>query len=353
MSVRGLLVVVAVTTAAPVLAQSERVTLDVVAAADTFVGSSVRRAPGAWLDVFTAVRLRDGLDVIARPVISRRTFSGEWQTQLYELGVRYERAGRIGVRLDGGVLPSPIGLGLLENRQDLNPVVSQHSAYYLPLPQVDPEIPRTFLIAAAYPLGGQITLASRRWDARVALIDASPVRGRPFLGRDKPPHMPNWVGGFGVTPATGLRLGAAIAHGPYVRASEVVDTRLGDRTATMVQAEGEWSFGYTRIGGELVRARMETARARDIETLGGWVEITQTLHPRVFVAGRADRQAIRFSRLDGTRASSPYHRYETVIGVRVTPDLTLRAGYLTRHGYVVAHWDDQLVASVTFQRRFF
>ncbi len=334
-------------------AQSGRVALDVLASVDADVGSTVPRVPAGWLDVFGAVRLVEGLDVRARPVVFRRTFNGEWQPQLYELGIRYERPGRVGVRLNGGVMPSPIGLGMLENRQDLNPVVSQHSAYYLPLPRVDPEIPRTFLIAGTYPLGAQLTLAAKKWDARVALIDASPVRGRPFIGSDKPPQLPNWVSGFGMTPIVGLRLGAAVAHGPYARQEEVVDQSLGDRTATMVQVEGEWSFDYTRIAGELVRSTIETSRAEDAVPAGGWIEITQTLHPRVFLAGRADAQEIGFSRQDGTRSSQSYFRYEAVVGFRVTPDFTLRAGYLTRHGYVVFHWDDQFVMSATFQKRLF
>ena len=84
-----------------------------------------------------------------------------------------------------------------------------------------------------------------------------------------------------------------------------------------------------------------------------WVEITQTLHPRVFAAGRADVQAISYARSDGVSASAKYQRYEAVAGVRLTRDLTVRAGYLTRKGYVVFHWDDQFVASVTWQRKIF
>src|SRR4029079_11185199 len=97
--------------------------------------------------------------------------------------------------------PSPIGFAMLENRQDLNPLISQHSACYLPLPRnMDPEIPRTFLIAGTYPLGAQLTVAAHAWDARVALIDSSPVRGRGLLGSGQPPRMATWVGGLGVTP---------------------------------------------------------------------------------------------------------------------------------------------------------
>jgi hypothetical protein len=355
------LVLVASVIAPPARAQTRRIALDAVASADADAGSTVRREPGVWFDVFGAFRIRDGLDLVARPVLLRRTFDGRWQKQMYQLGVRYERpidstAGSraIGLRIDAGQMMSPIGLGMLENRQDLNPVVSQHSAYYLPLPRVDPEIPRTtFLIAGTYPFGAQVTLATQRWDARVALIDASPVRGRNFFGSNKPPRMANWVAGLGITPHIGLRLGTAFAYGPYVKASELVNTRLGDRTAVMAQIEGEWSFGHTRIAGEVVASTLETARATDATARGGWIEATQTLHPRVFLAGRGDVQRFAYSLANGQPASQTYQRHEAIVGFRVTPDLTLRAGYMTRKGYVVFHWDDQFLASVTWQRKIF
>ena len=347
--------------AAPGAAQTGAVALDAAVSADADAGSTVRREPGVWLDIFGAVRVWDGLDVIARPVFMRRTFDGQWTKQIFQLGIRYERpidpaAGRsLGVRVEAGQMPLPIGLGMLENRQDLNPVISQHSAYYLPLPRIDPEIPRTFLIAGTYPFGAQVTVAGNRWDARVAAIDASPVRGRNLLGSNKPPRMTNWVAGVGVTPYIGLRFGAAVAHGPYAKASElaIVNKTHGDRMATMVQLEAEWSFRYTRIAGELVRSAMETARASDAVASGGWIEATQALHPRLFIAGRGDVQEIDYSLVTGVPASQTYQRYEAVAGFRVTPDLTLRAGYMTRKGYVVFHWDDQFLASVTWQRKIF
>jgi hypothetical protein len=342
-------------------AQPGGIALDAVASADADAGSTVKREPGVWFDIFGAVRVWDGLDVIARPVFMRRTFDGVWAKQIYQLGIRYERpidrtAGRsVGLRIDAGQMPLPIGIAMLENRQDLNPLISQHSAYYLPLPRIDPEIPRPFLIAGAYPFGAQLTVAGQRWDARAAVIDASPVRGRNLLGSNKPPRMTNWVAGFGVTPHVGLRLGAAFAYGPYVKASEpfIVNKAQGDRIATMTQVEGEWSFGYTRIAGELLRSTMETARATDAVTHGGWIEATQTLHPRIFIAGRGDVQEVGYALANGQPASQEYQRYEAVAGFRVTPDLTLRAGYMTRKGYVVFHWDDQFLVSVTWQRKIY
>jgi hypothetical protein len=338
-------------------AQPPAVALDVVGAVDGVLGSTPDRPVGVWFDVFGAVRIADGLDVVVRPVISRRTFDGVWQKQLYQLGIRYEHRGAgprdVGFRVEAGQLPSPIGIAMLENRADLNPVVSQHSAYYLPLPRVDPEIPRTFLIAGAYPFGAQLTMAARGWDARIAALDSSPVRGRPFFGSNKPPRLLNMVAGVGVTPRVGLRLGAAVAHGAYTSVDEVVDRSRGDRDATLLQLEGEWSFGYTRVVGEWVRTVLETARA-DARVAGGWVEVTQTLTPRIFVAGRADTQRFDYQRpLIEDFLQQRYERVEAVVGVRLTPDLTLRGGYMGRRGYVVSHWDDQVIGSIVWQHKIY
>ncbi len=87
----GLTATFAVITAIPAGAQTARVAIETVAAVDTAVGSTVSRKPGIWLDIFAAVRIRDGLDLVARPVLFRNTFTGSRQSQLYQLGIRYER----------------------------------------------------------------------------------------------------------------------------------------------------------------------------------------------------------------------------------------------------------------------
>jgi hypothetical protein len=329
--------------------------LDVLSAVDAVADSTPPRSTAVWFDIFAAVRLAEGLEIIARPVIARRAFDGDWQTQMYQLGVRYElrgtRASDLGVRVEVGQMPSPIGIAMLENRADLNPVISQHSAYYVPLPRVDPEIPRSYLIAGSYPFGVQLTVSSGWWDARVAAIDSSPVRGRPLLGDGNPPRLLNGVAGIGFSPRVGLRFGGGFAYGPYASVAEVRDRSKGDRQATMIQVEGEWSFGYTRIVGELVRSVFETSRA-DARAMGGWIEATQTLSPRVFVAGRFDSQRLDYQRpVFQDFAYQRYNRVEAVLGLRLTPDVTLRGGYLAREGYVVSHWDDQAIGSIVWQRK--
>src|SRR5262245_4597015 len=266
-------------------AQVSPFSLDALVAADGDSGSQVARKSTTWIDVFGAARLADGLDVRARPVVYRRTFDGKWQAQIYELALRYERPGPVGVRLDAGQFPSPLGLSLLENRPDVNPVVSQHSTLYLPVPRFEAGTPTTFLLAASYPLGAQVTTSGTRWDARAAVTDSSPVRARLLIGANNQPRMANVIVGGGVTPRAGLRFGAAFARGGYAGANEVRDPAASDRDARVHQIEGEWSFRYTRLAGEWLWTRREMA-AGDADVNGGWIELVQTLSPRLFAAAR-------------------------------------------------------------------
>ena len=340
-----------VAAATSVTAQTSRFALDAVAAADVDRGSQVTRKSTAWLDLFGAVRIADNLDLRVRPVVFRRGFDGSWQTQFYELALRYERPGPLGLRVDAGQFTSPIGLSVLENRPDKNPVVSQHSTLYLPIPRYETGTPSTNLLAAAYPLGAKVTVSGGKWDARAAIIDSSPVRGRPFFGDNKPPRMTNIVAGAGFTPYIGLRFGAAVGTGHYAAEREVRDKTRGNRRATLTQVEAEWAFGHTRIAGEFLWTRRELATA-DSTVDGGWIEITQTLTPRLFAATRYDDQWTEWVSVpDQRQRHEPYRRVETTAGFRLTPEVTLRASYMTRKGYVVAFWDDQFLASVVVAKR--
>ena len=336
---------------APVAAaQTSRVALDTVAAADIDRGSQVARHSTAWFDVFGAARITDDLEVRARPVVMRRAFDGDWQTQIYELAMRYERPGRIGLRLDGGYVTSPIGLAILENRPDKNPVVSPHSTLYLPIPRYEPGTPSTNLIAASYPLGAKVTVSGDKWDVRAAVVDSSPIRGRAVFGENLPPHMTNVVFGAGVTPIIGLRLGAAYAQGPYATEAEVRDKTRGDREATLLQAEGEWAFGFTRLAGEFLWTTRQLATS-DSRVDGGWIEFTQTLHPRLAFSTRYDDQWTEWTTPDLADRRERYQRLESTMAFRLIPELTARVSYMTRKGYVVAFWDDQLLASLVFAKR--
>jgi hypothetical protein len=127
----------------------------------------------------------------------------------------------------------------------------------------------------------------------------------------------------------------------------------GNREATLAQVEGEWSFGYTRVAGEWLWTTRETAVPDDANVDGGWIEAVRTLSPRWFTAVRFDHQSTAWTnQADGTAKKEVYQRFESAAGFRLSPDLTLRASYLTRKGYVVFFWDDQILASIVWARKF-
>jgi hypothetical protein len=131
----------------------------------------------------------------------------------------------------------------------------------------------------------------------------------------------------------------------------VRDRTRGDRRATLAQIEGEWSFRYTRFAGEFLWTKRGLA-TQDATVNGGWIEVTQTLSPRIFVATRYDEQYTEWTSVaDSLRRHEPYRRVESVVGYRLLPEVTLRASYMTRKGYVVGFWDDQFLASVVFAKK--
>jgi hypothetical protein len=72
------------------------------------------------------------------------------------------------------------------------------------------------------------------------------------------------------------------------------------------------------------------------------------------VAARYDDQWTEWvSDADHRARHETYRRVETVAGFRVTPDLTVRASFMTRKGYVVGFWDDQVLASLVYAKKIF
>ena len=96
---------------------------------------------------------------------------------------RYEHKGAVGLRIEGGLIPAPIGLANLTLRPQLNPTISQPSSLFQGLPPPEPFSPRVTLLGAIYPYGVSATVSGAKWDARAALIDVSPLRARRIFGR--------------------------------------------------------------------------------------------------------------------------------------------------------------------------
>ena len=347
--------------ASPAAAQSvERFALDSVASIDVFGGENVSNHPQIIFDISGGVRISDHVQAFIRPWFrlprpnTPTSPVPAWSHELYQAGVSYERpgdAGRPAMRLEVGYNVSPIGLGIPDTRPSLNPLIGPHLSYVSPMPAFDVTVPRVSAISQTYPLGAQFTFSSEHWDTRGALVNSAPTRnyslGRPGLPR----QTPAFVAGAGVTPLTGLRLGVSLAQGNYATAAEVTGSAPSDRSVTMVGGEGEYAFGYTKVGGEIVRSRFERSVGSAI-AYEYFVQGAQTLTPRWFVAARHESTLappLITATVVGSRTRLSV--VETTMGFRVTPEVTLRTSYYTRRSYGAAAWDHQVGVSGVWARK--
>jgi hypothetical protein len=343
--------------AQPVAPTVARFAVDSVVSVDDFAGENSSDRAQVVIDISASVRLGDNWQIYIRPwfrLPRPNTATGPvppWDTELYQAGVRYERPGAIATRFDAGYILSPIGLGLLDSRQNLNSNIVPHLAYVVPMPAFDPSGPRVSAVAATYPLGAQLTVSTDHWDARAAVINSAPTRAYVVGAPTNPRQTPVFVTGAGVTPFTGLRLGASFAHGEYATADEISRPGASGRMVTMLGGEGELAFGYTKIRGEFIRSAFETSA--DTAIAREWfVQGTQTLSPRWFVAARQEGTSAP-PLVNGISVGqrTDFETFEATAGFRVTPELTLRSSYYARRNYGATTWDNQVGVSIVWARR--
>ena len=304
---------------------------------------------GTFIDSVISAKLGGGFETIVRPYMQLLA-TGEWNKQIWLATLRYERAGRVGIRVDGGLIPPPVGYANLQLRPQLNPTIGQPMSLFTALPAVETRGPRAMLLGAVYPYGTNVTLSSRWWDARVAVMDVSPMRPRRIFALTNPPRFMNVVLGGGVTPIFGLRVGASITRGGWQRAGESPAITV-DRDATVMTVESEYSIRYTKIGGEWTRDALETGHGHTAAR-GWFVQGQQTLTPRWFVAARAERMnAPALVAATGAFDRQQYRGTEEVIGFRVTPEITFRVGHRARQIFGDDELEHAASLSIVWWRR--
>jgi len=323
--------------------------IDTTAAIDRQLDTADART-GVLLDSFLSARLGPGLEIYARPFV-QRLGSGEWNRQVWLAAVRYERKGAVGLRVEGGLIPAPIGLANLTLRPQLNPTISQPSSLFQGLPAPEPFSPRVTLLGAIYPFGVSATLSGTKWDARAAVIDVSPLRARRIFGDVNPPRFANVVVGGGVTPVVGLRFGASVTRGGWKRADEL-PASADTLDATIVTVETEFAFGYTKLAGEYTRDILTTTTGEAVSA-GWYVQGQQTLTPRWFVAARVERiGAPEHDPLMAPDVGS-FLGVEETVGYRLTPDLTFRLSHRARRPFAQTAFANQMFGSIVWARRWF
>ena len=339
----------------PLLAQvlqPGRIAIEAVAAIST--SSSDFDDPFVFLDLANTFRVNEKLDVIVRPY-ARRLPGGDWDALLYQAQLRWQPVSR--VRFDAGIITTPLGLGTFELRQDLNPLVGSPFYYFAPLPAFERPSDRVQLFSGGYPLGAVVSMSGTWWDARTAVTDGTPTRSRKIFANNGPAAAAQFIAGGGITPLPGLRVGAGFAHGPYRRASDadfygLPDTAvLTDADATVVNLEAEYAFHYTRLSGEWIRDEFENDGSPAVSR-GFYVQGVQTISPRIFAASRFTQVSAPVL-VGGALVRSTRKVLELSGGYRLTPQLTLKAGYEGGRRFNVADWTHAAVGSVVWARRWF
>jgi hypothetical protein len=330
------------------LARPSAFALDTAASVDQTRTFSGTNSSGVIVDAVMSVGFGAGFEGIVRPWAQRQP-SGDWNRQVWIAAVRYQRPGPIGLRVDAGLIPSPVGLSNLMLRPQLNPTVSLPASLFQPLPSTEVGAPRATLLGAVYAYGANATVSTNHWDARVAIIDTSPLRTRRIFASTNPPRFDNVVIGGGVTPFVGLRVGASVTHGGWQRANET-PTITENRDATIVTIESEFSFRYTKLLGEWVRDTMETSGDDTVAT-GWYVQGQQTLTPRWFIAGRVERMSAPALTPLLTIEEQHLNGVEETLGFRLTPEFTLRADHRARQSFGRPSFDHQVALSVLWWRR--
>lgn len=319
-----------------------RVSADTAVSASMFSSGS---RPGVMVDATVAVDVGRGVTAIARPWAWRRpdaTATFQW----YQLQLRYQSSTRVPVRVDAGVITSPLGLGTLQQRADLNPTISPVPYYVGRLPRFEATFDNLQVISAGYPLGAIVTASGTWWDLRGGVTDSTPARPRAQLEAGQHPAMAQVIAGGGITPRAGLRIGVGVARGGYRKAGPGVSKGI----ATVLNVEGEYTVNHTRLSGEWVRDHFSSPASSAVAR-AFYAQAVQTVTPRIFGAARIARiePPLLFPlplRTDRTTA-------EFTAGYRLTREWTVRGGYVRERPYLRTTWDHQAAVSVVWARRWY
>lgn len=288
-----------------------------------------------------------GWDAVIRPWAKRR--EGVWGAEMYQLQVRYTSSTRLPFRIDAGIISSPLGLATLELSADRNPTIGNPFYYFAPLPAFDGRFDRVNLMSGGYPLGALVSISGARWDARGGVTDGTPARARSIISESRAAAAPQVVVGGGVTPVPGLRFGAGFARGGYRTGEPVSGKATPAASVTVLNLEGEYAVGYTRVAGEWVLGRFETTISPAVAR-GFNLQATHTLSPRWFTAARAVRASspVLSGPSPGRRTATTA---EGTVGYRLTPDLTVRGGYQGSTAFNRREWEHAIIVSGVWARR--
>lgn len=320
------------------------------AVASITTSSAAPDDPFLFFDLATTLPIGSHFGAIVRPY-AHRLAGGDWSAEMYQLELRYQSTTRIPVRVDAGIITSPLGLGTLELRPDLSPAIKTPFYYYMPLPPFEGRYDGVQLMSGGYPLGAIVSASGVKWDARAGITDSTPAKERNVFASDRPPAMRQFVAGGGITPRAGLRFGAGFAQGAYRSSSGIENSPDETSDATVFNVEAEYAFGHTRLSGEWVRNRFESTMGPAVAR-GYFAQAVHTFGPRIFGTVRlVGASSPAYTGADRQRKNMT--TAEVTMGYRLDHDVTLRAGYYMSRRYGAVDRNHTAIASLVWARRWF
>jgi hypothetical protein len=337
----GLLLIVGSTVEAQTGTGTRAVAFDTVVGVQDYFDVTGVWEPQLIIDPSATVEVAPRLQLTVRPLIWH-VMTGDWEVYMSQASVRYEFDKGTKWRLEAGKFTSPIGLGMTENRASVNDsVIWWHRGYYSPLPSMGGGAAMHSLVSSIYPTGISANTSAEHWDARVAFIDRAPAD---FFHLEHPPFRPNGVVGGGITPRQGMRIGAATAWG-----------RSGDLNASdpykMINIEGEYAFGYTKVSGEWTHDRFETP-AGERDAHGATLQVKQTLTPRTFAHSRATAitSPVRIAATGEVPQRTSWY-VDSTLAYLVSAETTMKVAYTAVKKSTVPTVDNQIGLSIVWARR--
>lgn len=286
-----------------------------------------RIAPLGRLELWTAVGLPAHLTLYAMGEFEGGPAVDETEAELEQAGLRWARSPALVV--DAGMLVSPVGAWAGRRLSNRNPLVGGPDAYPV-------TYPIGVQLSGARALGRTVTVD---WRAAVVSLPVSRDGYTPDPGSRARPAL-----GLGISPLTGVHLGASWTAGSY----------LDDATPAGYLAQRPWhayeqrllavdlqaSRGYAELWAELARSAYDVpGRAEPVRGTAGYVEARWTFTPRLYVAARAERNLYPFIQPlddvdDWIATSTDLRDLEAGLGFRPSADQLVKISW-RRDNWVV------------------
>jgi hypothetical protein len=223
--------------------------------------------------------------------------------QLEQLGVRYTWTPWF--MIDAGKISPIVGEFAPRRFSNRNPLIGVPDAY-----------------PTQYPVGIKLSGATRFVDYRAALISL-PVYHPVYV--PEPDPIPRPALGAGLTPFVGFRVSASATWGPYLARS------LQSYHQRVSAVDVSFSRGYLETFAELGLSSYDVpGRPDPVKGLAYFVEARYTVRPRIFFAGRFERNDYPFIAQfgpDWVSTTTAFNNGEVGAGIRLTPSTLLKSSY--------------------------